>query len=104
MNRRFFILSLSLSLLFAGCRNTSDAQTSQPRQASTDVQGMAVKGVVVTRSTGQSLYYRKKCESCGFVSPQTNGTATSATFGMCKVTFACPQCGKTTEGFIKPSR
>lgn len=101
MKHRIFVPILFLSLLFGGCRNTSDTQMAQPQRTSMEVSGMTVKGVVVTRSTGQALYYRKKCESCGFLSPQTDGTATPAPFGTCTVTFVCPRCGKTTEGFIK---
>ena len=104
MKQPSFVLALILSLLFGGCRSTSSTQATPPAQTSVDVPGAITKGVVVTRFTGHALDYRKKCESCGFVSPQTTGTAVPEAPWTCQVTFACPKCGKTTEGFIKRTR
>lgn len=103
MRPLLIVTMLVLPLLFGGCRSASDTENQHLMQSSETVPGAVLKGVVVTRFTGQMLYYQKKCESCGFVSPQTVGTGVQEAPWTCTITFVCPKCGKTTDGFIKTS-
>ena len=98
---RILLSALMASLLFAGCCSTPDVQTAPPVQTSIETLETLTKGVVLIRVEGSVLYYRKKCESCGFIDSEIVGTGFPDAPMTCIVAFSCPQCEKTTDGFIK---
>lgn len=104
MHLRSLFSMLILSLLLSGCQSPSDKPAPHGAHPSKSLPDLVLKGVIVTRSTEHTLSYQKKCESCGFITPQTFGTAIKSAPWACQITLTCPKCGHTTEGFIKKLR
>ena len=101
-----FVLLQAILLLFlaGGCGTSSDVTDKSQKETSIVVKDTTTKGVVVTKFDGRQLSYRRKCESCGFVSPQIIGTSFNKAPWTCKSNFVCPQCGVTTEVVIQRNR
>lgn len=64
------------------------------------IPGVIAKGAILSKRQGNSFYYRKKCGSCGFVSPKQQGSKLLPVFKM-SIEFTCPKCGKATKGSIE---
>jgi hypothetical protein len=66
--------------------------------------GLNVQGAVITKYQGKYFYYKKKCTSCGFVSPQRTGSGYPPAPWKMRSKFICPKCNKITEVVIQRSR
>ena len=104
MNVHTWCLAIALSLLACGCKTTSDIPKMTAKQTQIEINDVTTKGVVVTRFDGKSIHYQKKCDFCGFVSPQTIGTSCPEAPWNCRSTFVCPKCDKTTDVLIRRAR
>jgi hypothetical protein len=66
--------------------------------------GLNVQGAVITKYQGKYFYYKKKCRSCGFVSPQRTGSGYPPAPWTLRAKFTCPKCNKITEVRIQRNR
>ena len=88
-------------LLISGC--SAPSATTMPPKSETDVaiKGVSVTNAVIMKFNNKYFYYRKKCKSCGFVSPRTIGAALPKTPFTCKSKLVCTKCGITSKVSIQ---
>lgn len=94
--------SIIALLVISGCSSTPPVVTTPPQA----VHGVKIKGVsatnaVITKQSGKYFYYRKKCASCGFISPKTIGSGLPNGLFRCTSKFVCPKCAKISEVSIQ---
>ena len=104
MKAHMLCLAIALSLLACGCKTTSGIPKMAVKQPQVEINDVTTKGVVITRFNGKAIRYQKKCDACGFVSPQTIGTAFPEVPWSCRSIFVCARCGKTTDVVIQRTR
>jgi predicted RNA-binding Zn-ribbon protein involved in translation (DUF1610 family) len=75
-----------------------------PQSKNNSAVDLSLNNAIITKSDGKYFYYRKKCKSCGFVSPQVTGSTFPKTYFSCKSKFICPKCGITTDVSIQKNR
>jgi len=104
MNVHTVYLAIVLSLLACGCKTTSDIPKLPAKQVKIAIKDVTTKGAVIIRFDGNAIYYQKKCEFCGFVSPLIFGTGFPEVPWTCRSTFVCPKCDKITDVVIQRTR
>jgi predicted RNA-binding Zn-ribbon protein involved in translation (DUF1610 family) len=87
-----------------GCSTTPATNTTSQNETGIVIEGITVKDAVITKYDDKYFYYKKKCKSCGFVSPDTIGSEFPKTPFNCKSTFTCPKCGVLSDVIIQRNR
>ena len=90
--------------LINGCSTTPAATTATQNETGIAIEGVTVKDAVITKYDDKYFYYKKKCKSCGFVSPDAIGSGFPKTPFTCKSTFTCPKCGVISDVIIQRNR
>ena len=88
-------------LLISGCSTPSTTTMPPKRETGVTIKGVSVTNAVIMKFNNKYFYYRKKCKSCGFISPQTIGSSLSKTPFTCKSKLVCPKCGVTSKVSIQ---
>jgi predicted RNA-binding Zn-ribbon protein involved in translation (DUF1610 family) len=88
-------------LLISGCSTPSTTTMPPKSETGVNIRGVSVTNAVITRSNNRAFYYRKKCKSCGFVSPQTIGSGLPKRPFTCYSNFICPKCKTISKVIIK---
>ena len=91
------LLAAIVLSLVNGCATPPKTSVPPKNKTGISIAGVAATNAVITKYDGKHFYYRKKCESCGFISPQTIGSGFPNGPFTCKSEFVCPKCGKISE-------
>ncbi len=93
--RTSMILLMAALLIMGGfgCLTSAD---SEPEKGIA-VKGLSVQGAIITKCEGKDRLFRKKCEFCGYLSPEEQeGVFNPAPWKM-ESKFACIECGKRCD-------
>jgi hypothetical protein len=88
-------------LLISGCSTPSTTTMPSKSEMGVTIKGVSVTNAIIMKFNNKYFYYRKKCKSCGFVSPQTIGSQLPKTPFTCRSKFICPQCNATSKVSIQ---